>query len=143
MLKFSVPDSKKIVVLDCGNRVHLTDFDRPTTPAPSNFVSKLRKHLKTRRLSGIKQVGNDRVLVLEFSDGLFYLVLEFFSAGNVLLLDDNLKILSLQRNVKEKGENDKYAVNEIYKMFDKSLFSEDFKYEKRDYNVDEIKASLD
>ncbi|EMG49031.1 mtr1 Ribosome quality control complex subunit 2 [Candida maltosa Xu316] len=140
LFKFSIPDSKKVLVLEYGNRIHLTEFDRPTTQQPTNFVTKLRKHLKTRRLSGIKQIGNDRVLVLEFSDGKYYLVLEFFSAGNILLLDEGFKILSLQRLVSAKEDNDRYAVNEEYKMFDKSLFQSDFHYEKRHYTAEEIES---
>jgi predicted ribosome quality control (RQC) complex YloA/Tae2 family protein len=112
------------VVVECGNRVHLTEFDIPITQTPSNFVTKLRKHLKTRRLSGIKQIGNDRVLVMQFSDGMFYLVFEFFSAGNIILLDENYKILALNRMVQEGEDNDKYGVNEPYRMFDKSLFED-------------------
>lgn len=138
LLKFLVPDSKKVLVLDCGNKIHLTEFERPTTQAPSNFVTKLRKHLKTRRLSQIKQIGNDRVLVLQFSDGLYYLVLEFFSAGNILLLDHDRNILALQRMVNDKGDNDRYAVNETYKMFDESLFEGDFEYSKGTYLAEEI-----
>lgn len=122
-MKFALPDSKKSVVLDVGNRIHLTEFERPLAPAPSNFCTKLRKHLRSKRLTQLKQVGNDRVLVFEFADGLFYLVFEFFSAGNVLLLDHEQKILSLLRMVTDLGpENDTYAVNETYKVFDKSLF---------------------
>lgn len=140
LFKFSIPDSKKVVVLEYGNRIHLTDFERPTTQQPTNFVTKLRKHLKTRRLSGIKQISNDRILVLEFSDGKYYLVLEFFSAGNILLLDESQRILALQRLVSAKQENDRYAVNEEYKMFDKSLFQQDFHYEKRLYDLDEVES---
>lgn len=120
--------------------MHLTDFDRQTAPTPSNFVTKLRKHLKTRRLSQIKQIGNDRVLVLEFSDGMFYLVLEFFSAGNILLLDHDRKILSLQRMVNDKGDNDRYAVNEPYNMFDETLFHEEFEYHPPEYSVENVEA---
>lgn len=124
VLKFAIPDSKQLVVVDCGNKIHLTDFERPMAPAPSSFVSKLRKHLKSRRLSAIKQVGNDRILVFQFSDGEFYLVFEFFSAGNVLLLDKEFKILALQRLVKDLGpENATYATNERYLAFDGLLFS--------------------
>ena len=140
LFKFSIPDSKKVVVLEYGNRIHLTDFERPATQQPTNFVTKLRKHLKTRRLSGIKQISNDRILVLEFSDGKYYLVLEFFSAGNILLLDESQRILALQRLVSAKQENDRYAVNEEYKMFDKSLFQQDFHYEKRLYDLDEVES---
>jgi predicted ribosome quality control (RQC) complex YloA/Tae2 family protein len=61
--------------------------------------------------------------VLTFSDGAFQLVLEFFSAGNVVLLDENRRIMALQRLVEEKGNNDRYAVGETYNLFDDSLFT--------------------
>lgn len=123
VLKFAIPDSKHLLVVDCGNKVHLTDFERPMAPAPLSFVAKLRKHLKSRRLTAIKQIDDDRILVFNFSDGEFYLVFEFFSAGNVLLLDKDLKILALQRLVKDLGpENATYATNVEYKAFDFLLF---------------------
>lgn len=141
ILRFGLPDSKKTVVLDCGNKLHLSDFERPIAPAPSNFVTKLRKHLKTRRLSNLRQLKTDRVLVFEFSDGLYYLVLEFFSAGNMLLLDHEMKIMSLQRVVTNtEAGNDRYAVNETYRMFDKLLFDEEQQYEKRTYTKDVVKG---
>lgn len=141
VLKFSVPDSKKLVIVEFGNRIHLTDYERNTEPTPLNFVTKLRKHLKTRRLSGIKQIGNDRILVLEFSDGLYYLVLEFFSAGNILLLDESKKILILQRVVDSK--DDKFAVNETYTMFDDSLFKLETKpYEKHVFTEEQVSGWL-
>lgn len=120
LLKFAKPDSKINVVVDSGSRVHITNFTRHTPQAPSGFVAKLRKHLKGKRLTAFRQIPNDRILVLQFADGLYYLVLEFFSAGNVMLLDENRKILSLQRIVSEH-EN---KVGETYKMFDESLMYE-------------------
>ena len=120
LLKFGKPDSKLNVVVDSGSRIHITNFTRHTTQAPSGFVSKLRKHLKGKRLTALRQIPNDRILVLQFADGLYYLVLEFFSAGNVMLLDENRRILSLQRIVSEH-EN---QVGESYDMFDESLFQE-------------------
>lgn len=127
LLKFSVPDSKFNVVLESGFKVYITDFQRPTQPEPSNFTTKLRKHLKTKRLTNIKQVGDDRIAVLEFSDGFYYLVLEFFSAGNIILLDSNLKILSLFRFVDTSGkaQEGQYDIGGTYTMFDKSLFAEE------------------
>lgn len=89
LLKFNKPDSKLNAIIDCGLRVHLTDFTRPVPATPSGFVVKLRKHLKSKRLTTVKRVANDRILVLSFNDGQFFLVLEFFSAGNVILLDSD------------------------------------------------------
>lgn len=127
LLKFSVPDSKINVVLESGFKLYMTDFQRPTQPEPSNFTTKLRKHLKTKRLTNIKQVGDDRIAVLEFSDGMYYLAFEFFSAGNIILLDADLKILSLFRFVDTssgKVQEGQYSVGSQYNMFDKSLFEE-------------------
>ncbi|CAB4252451.1 similar to Saccharomyces cerevisiae YPL009C TAE2 Protein of unknown function, involved in protein translation [Maudiozyma barnettii] len=118
LLKFGKPDSKLNVVVDSGSKIHTTTFTRHTPEAPSGFVSKLRKHLKSKRLTALRQIPNDRILVFQFADGLYYLVLEFFSAGNVMLLDENQNILSLQRIVSEH-EN---KVGEKYEMFDSSLF---------------------
>lgn len=119
LLKFNKPDSKINVVVDCGLKIHTTEFTRPTPPVPSGFVAKLRKHLKAKRLTAVRQVSNDRIIAFQFSEGKFYLVLEFFSAGNVILLDEDFKIMSLQRIV-EEHEN---KVGEKYEMFDISLFS--------------------
>lgn len=77
LLKFAVPESKQLVVIDPGFRIHTSNFQRPTSQTPSNFVAKLRKHLRTRRLSAITQPVGDRVLVLTFSDGQYHLILEF------------------------------------------------------------------
>ncbi|GMM38328.1 Rqc2 protein [Saccharomycopsis crataegensis] len=133
-LKFSVPDSKKSLVVDYGFKLYLSEFERRLQPTPSNFVTKLRKHLKSKRLTNLKQVGDDRIIVLEFSNGLHYLVLEFFSAGNVILLNSDLEILSLQRVVSDKKQDTgKYAVRESYSMFDpKTLFSDSVKYFRDD-----------
>ncbi|KAG7923907.1 hypothetical protein KL905_000061 [Ogataea polymorpha] len=138
LLRFSVPDSKANVVIESGFKLYLTEFQRPTAPEPSNFVVKLRKHLKSRRLSNIKQVGNDRVVVLEFGDGMYYLVLEFFSAGNIILLDSDRRILSLFRLVEEHENNDRYAVGVTYGMFNRSLFEEQGRLEPRNYASAEI-----
>ncbi|KAG7911318.1 hypothetical protein KL906_000639 [Ogataea polymorpha] len=138
LLRFSVPDSKANVVIESGFKLYLTEFQRPTAPEPSNFVVKLRKHLKSRRLSNIKQVGNDRVVVLEFGDGMYYLVLEFFSAGNIILLDSDRRILSLFRLVEEHENNDRYAVGVTYGMFNRSLFEEQGRLEPRNYTSAEI-----
>lgn len=79
LLKFAKPDNKKQLIIDTGFRCHLTKFARTTAAAPSAFVARLRKVLKTRRLTSVRQVGTDRVLEFEFSDGQYRLFLEFFA----------------------------------------------------------------
>ncbi|CEP63566.1 Rqc2p LALA0_S08e05512g [Lachancea lanzarotensis] len=119
LLKFNKPDSKLNVIVDCGLRIHLTEYNRPVPPAPSSFVVKMRKHLKSKRLTTVKRVANDRILVLSFADGQFFLVLEFFSAGNVILLDSQRTIIALQRVVHEH-EN---KVGQTYDLFDETFLN--------------------
>ncbi|OTB03936.1 hypothetical protein M426DRAFT_321236 [Hypoxylon sp. CI-4A] len=101
LFKFAKSEVKKQLLLDSGFRTHLTDFVRTTAPAPSFFVQKLRKALKTRRVTAVSQIGTDRIIEFQFSDGLYRLYLEFFAGGNVILTDNELKILTLLRNVPE------------------------------------------
>ncbi|KAI0203382.1 fibronectin-binding protein A N-terminus-domain-containing protein [Astrocystis sublimbata] len=101
LFKFAKPDNKKQLLIDSGFRCHLTDFARTTAAAPSLFVQKLRKVLKTRRLTAVSQIGTDRIIELQFSDGLYRIYLEFFAGGNVILTDADLKILTLLRFVPE------------------------------------------
>ncbi|KAJ4140268.1 hypothetical protein NW768_001624 [Fusarium equiseti] len=101
LLKFAKPDNKKQLVIDTGFRCHLTKFARTTAAAPSIFVARLRKFLKTRRLTAVRQVGTDRVLEFEFSDGQYRMFLEFFASGNIILTDADLNILALARTVPE------------------------------------------
>ena len=44
-------EGKTHMIVDPGFRAHLTNYRHATTQQPSGFVSKLRKHLKTRRAS--------------------------------------------------------------------------------------------
>jgi predicted ribosome quality control (RQC) complex YloA/Tae2 family protein len=81
LFKFAKPDNKKQLVIDTGFRCHLTAFARTTAAAPSAFVARLRKLLKTRRLTSVTQVGTDRILEFQFSDGQYRLFLEFFAVG--------------------------------------------------------------
>lgn len=135
-LKFSKPDSKKSLIIDYGYKFYLTQYDRPTEPQPSNFVTKLRKHIKSKRLTNFKQIDKDRIVVLEFSNGRFYLVLEFFSAGNLILLDQELTILALLRVVNDN------RVKEKYTAFDPSiLFADSIKYYNDDENDESAAAT--
>ncbi|KAH3903094.1 Rqc2p SCDLUD_000706 [Saccharomycodes ludwigii] len=112
LLKFNKPDSKFNVIVDCGFKIYVTQFTRPIPPQPSGFVVKLRKHLKSKRLTSVRQIGKDRIIVFTFSDGLYHLVFEFFSKGNVILLDSERKVLFTQRIVDDHECN----VGDVYQL---------------------------
>ncbi|KAI5286405.1 hypothetical protein KEM52_002016, partial [Ascosphaera acerosa] len=99
LFKLQLPDVRKQLVVDPGFRCHLTEYTRTTADAPSPFVARLRKFIKTRRVTAVAQVGTDRVLHLELSDGLYHLFFEFFAAGNIVLTDREHTVVALLRPV--------------------------------------------
>ncbi|KAB5560036.1 hypothetical protein GE09DRAFT_1030725 [Coniochaeta sp. 2T2.1] len=116
LLKFAKPDNKKQLLIESGFRCHLTEFARTTAAAPSAFVARLRKFLKTRRCTSVSQVGTDRIIELRFSDGQYRLYLEFFASGNVILTDSELKILTLMRTVPEGEGQEPQKVGSTYSL---------------------------
>lgn len=116
LIKFHKPDHREQLLIDSGFRCHLTEYARTTAAAPSAFVAKLRKYLKTRRVTAVSQVGTDRILEFQFSDGLYRLYLEFYAGGNIVLTDGDLNILALLRNVEEGEEHEKLRVGLQYNL---------------------------
>ncbi|GAB7344552.1 hypothetical protein MBLNU457_2377t1 [Dothideomycetes sp. NU457] len=116
LLKFAKPEHKEQLLIDSGFRCHLTSFSRTTAAAPSPFVARLRKFLKTRRVTAVSQVGTDRIIDIQFSDGQYRLFLEFYAGGNIVLTDSELTILALLRNVNEGEEHEQYRVGLKYNL---------------------------
>ncbi|EXJ54308.1 tRNA threonylcarbamoyladenosine biosynthesis protein [Cladophialophora yegresii CBS 114405] len=105
LFKFAKPGKREQLLVDSGFRCHLTSFSRTAASAPSAFVSRLRKYLKSRRVTAVSQIGTDRVIEITFSDGQYRLFLEFFAAGNIIVTDADLSVLALQRQVSEGQED--------------------------------------
>ncbi|KAL1385193.1 hypothetical protein HDK64DRAFT_223820 [Phyllosticta capitalensis] len=116
LFKFQKPNHREQLLVDSGFRCHLTQFSRTTASAPSPFVVRLRKFLKTRRVTKVSQVGTDRIIELQFSDGLYRLFLEFYAGGNIVLTDADLNILSLLRTVDEGAEHERLRVGLQYNL---------------------------
>ncbi|KAL2150346.1 hypothetical protein VTH82DRAFT_8022 [Thermothelomyces myriococcoides] len=122
LLKFAKPNSRQQLLIESGFRCHLTDFARAAAPAPSQFVSRLRKFLKTRRVTSVSQIGTDRIIEIQFSDGAYRLYLEFFASGNIILTDAELKILALLRNVPEGEGQEPQRVGLTYTLENRQNF---------------------
>jgi len=114
LLKFAKPECREQLVIDSGFRCHLTSFTRATAAAPSPFVTRLRKYLRTRRVTSVSQVGTDRVVEFQFSDGQYRLFLEFYAGGNILLTDKELTIIALLRVVSEGPEQEELRIGLKY-----------------------------
>ncbi|KAI1801754.1 hypothetical protein F4811DRAFT_440960 [Daldinia bambusicola] len=116
LFKLAKPGVKKQLLIDSGFRCHITEFARTAAPRPSVFVQKLRKVLNTRRITSVSQIGTDRIIEFQFSDGQYKLYLEFFAGGNVILTDSELRILTLLRNVPEGEGQEPQRVGLTYSL---------------------------
>jgi predicted ribosome quality control (RQC) complex YloA/Tae2 family protein len=121
-VKLAKPDHRRQLVIDSGFRCHLTEYTRATASEPSAFVRRLRKYLKTRRVSAVKQLGTDRIIDISFSDGLYHLFLEFFASGNIILTDGEYKILSLIRTVPTGESQEEVKLGLTYNVSNKQNY---------------------
>ncbi|KAJ2359320.1 hypothetical protein IWW50_000044 [Coemansia erecta] len=122
LLKFTKPDRKELVIVESGIRIHTTDYTRDKSITPSTFCMKLRKHLKARRLTSVRQFGMDRVIDFEFAvaagadaEGTYHIICEFYASGNVILTDYQYNILALLRVV-HIGDEKAFAVGMKYDL---------------------------
>ncbi|MCJ1397641.1 hypothetical protein MMC11_000837 [Xylographa trunciseda] len=122
LLKFAKPNHREQMVIDSGFRCHLTSFSRATAAAPSAFVARLRKYLRTRRVTSVSQIGTDRIIEFQFSDGQYRLFLEFYAGGNIVLTDKELNILALLRIVSEGQDQEELRVGLTYSLENRQNF---------------------
>ncbi|TNN61015.1 Nuclear export mediator factor Nemf [Liparis tanakae] len=116
LIRLQKPDSKAILLIESGTRIHSTDFEWPKNMMPSGFAMKCRKHLKSRRLTQVKQLGIDRIVDLQFGsdEAAYHLIIELYDRGNVILTDFEYTILNLLRFRTADAEDVKIAVRERY-----------------------------
>lgn len=133
ILKFNSNTGKKYLLLESSFRMHLIDSFCFNRVIPTSFCAKFRKHLKNKRLEKIEQVGNDRIIDMQFGEGdyCYHLILELFASGNVILTDKDYKILNTLRRYIYDDDN-KILVSQVYPM---ELAS---KYNLEDLNYLEI-----
>ncbi|ELA46302.1 hypothetical protein VCUG_02190 [Vavraia culicis subsp. floridensis] len=98
---FYVRTNKNIFLIEAGLRIHLTDT------YPSNeisfFCKRLRTCLRRKKIGGVKQVGFDRVVVVQAGE--FLVVVEMFAAGNLIVLEK--ESVASERNSGEEDEKDR------------------------------------
>ncbi|ERN03282.1 nuclear export mediator factor NEMF [Amborella trichopoda] len=124
-------ESEKVLLLmESGVRMHTTAYVRDKSTTPSGFTLKLRKHIRTRRLEDVRQLGYDRVIVFQFGLGsnAHYVILELYAQGNILLTDSDYVVMTLLRSHRddEKGlaimSRHRYPV-EYCRVFERTSFT--------------------
>jgi len=87
---------KKMLRIILPSMMYLTIYKGEQPPEPPGFCKFLRKRLKSARLQKIEQKGFERIVDFTFStkETTYHLIVELFSDGNVILCDENYKIIS-------------------------------------------------
>ncbi|NXW48544.1 NEMF factor, partial [Nyctiprogne leucopyga] len=75
-----------------------------------------RKHLKTRRLVSVKQLGVDRIVDFQFGsdEAAYHLIIELYDRGNIVLTDHEYLILNILRFRTDEADDVRFAVRERY-----------------------------
>ncbi|KAM0680985.1 hypothetical protein GINT2_000768 [Glugoides intestinalis] len=94
-IKFS---SKDTLLIEPGVRMHLT---QTSDSEISHFCKKLREKCRHAKVQRIYQYGFDRIAIIDIQR--FRIVIEFFSAGNIIIIDDADRIVEILRPVPEIG----------------------------------------
>ena len=118
LIKCAKGGDKTMVLLESGIRFHSTAYIRDKSNMPSGFSLKLRKHIRTKRVEEVRQVGDDRVVAFTFGAGdeAMHLVLELFAGGNIILLNHEHVILVLLRTHQDDVTGARTAVREVYPL---------------------------
>lgn len=88
---------KKYLIIDSGSKIYTISEFSYIRGFPTSFCSKLRKHLNNKRIERFEQIRGDRVLLIEFgiNNQCYRLIIELYSSGNILLVDNDYKVLTL------------------------------------------------
>ena len=86
---------KNIIYIKNGNFICLTKKIFSTPDKPSTFAMTLRKYLQNGKILSASQHEFDRIIKIKISkkEGEFTLVIEFFSNGNIILIDPDDNII--------------------------------------------------
>jgi predicted ribosome quality control (RQC) complex YloA/Tae2 family protein len=108
ILKVNNFDGNKNLIIKRDLRVNLTNYDYPIPKYPSQYVMSLRKFLKNRKIIRIHQYNFDRIIIIELSNQEgkpWRFIIELFSKGNYILVDENNIVKIAKRYIKLKDRN--------------------------------------
>ena len=110
-IKVHTKEGGKDLVL-APNALFVADYSIPAKMNPGGYSAFLKKYLFNQRVISIEQKGVDRIVVLEFPD--YFLIVELFAKGNVILVDRNMKIAKAFK--KEEWKDRKLEKDAAYKF---------------------------
>ncbi|MHA2233041.1 MAG: ribosome rescue protein RqcH, partial [Candidatus Hodarchaeales archaeon] len=94
LLKIRIPQGSRLLLIEPGIRLHITDFQRQTSERPDNKVLAIRRLLRNLRIEDIRQHHSDRLVVLELGGKTnATMIIELFGKGNIVVLDDSQRVV--------------------------------------------------
>jgi predicted ribosome quality control (RQC) complex YloA/Tae2 family protein len=94
LLTIRTKKGSRILLIEPGIRLHLTEFQRQIPEKPDNKILALRKLVRNLPIHEIKQHHSDRLAILELSGRIqATMVIELFGKGNIVVLDDNQRVI--------------------------------------------------
>ena len=100
LFKFHHPEKTDILLMLSTSGIWITNV-KIDQIEPNKLLRRLRDDLVRCRLAEIKQIGSERIAYLTFSyhDKEFVIVGEFFGEGNIILCNNEMKILALLHSI--------------------------------------------
>lgn len=98
LLVLHVPSKgKQYLYISLPDVLCLSSFKPVFPEVPPHFATSLRRKITNARIQSITQKDFERIVIIQLStkQGKSYLYLELFSSGNLVLCDENNKILSV------------------------------------------------
>ncbi|MGQ9551420.1 MAG: ribosome rescue protein RqcH [Candidatus Bathycorpusculaceae bacterium] len=132
LLKLRKADEPLIrLALEAGRRLHLTSYALEKPLLPPAFCMALRKYLRAGWLADVEQYEFERIVTFYFrtKSGMIRLILELFGEGNLILVNDNGKILQALAYKRMRDRN--IVRNEIF-QFPPSSGKNPFKVNKEE-----------
>lgn len=110
-------DSRKaLLLIESGQRMHVTKLEREKPKEPSHFTMRVRKQIRPWRLESVTQMQHDRTVDLCFgtagTERSFHMIVELFGKGNLVVTDHTYAIKMLLRTHMDKEVS--LAVHSVY-----------------------------
>ena len=95
VMRFHVPGTGRVdLVMQCGSRIHTSQYPLENPTTPPSFPMLLRKRIKGAHVESIKQHNFDRVVEIRVKKDQYYtIIVELFDKGNIILLDEDNNII--------------------------------------------------
>ena len=96
IVRFHVAGTGRVdLVMQCGSRIHTSQYPLENPTTPPSFPMLLRKKIKGAHVESVKQHNFDRVVEIKVKKDKYYtIIVELFDKGNIILLDEENNIIS-------------------------------------------------